>query len=116
MNCIVTHGWGGWVGCAEGATIWPNRPAIQPCNTARKGHDTADPCVGACGSTRALGQAGEGVAIQKLYCGWGQLLCRNMATIQAAIRRPMPYYTVQERCDTRSSARDTARGRACVAI
>ena len=53
MNCIVTQGWGGWAGRAVGATIRPSMLVIQPCDTARKGHDTAGPRAGACGSAHA---------------------------------------------------------------
>ena len=39
------HGWGVQQGGHD--------TAKRPCDTARKGHDTAGPCVGACGSTHA---------------------------------------------------------------
>ena len=60
MDCIVTHGWGGWAGRAAGATIRPSVPAIQPYDTARIGLRYGRPARGAC----AHGLARERVAIQ----------------------------------------------------
>ena len=42
------------------------------------------PARGACGSARAHGLDRGRVTIQTLYRGWGRLLYRNMAAIQAA--------------------------------
>ena len=55
-------------------------------------------------TTRARDLAGEGVAIQTLYRGWGAALCCDTTCDTAAIRRLAP-------CDMLDSAHDTARGR-----
>ena len=60
-------------------------------DTARKGHDPVGPHAGACRSKRlrATWLARE-LRYKKFYRGWGRILCRNMAVIQAAIRRQRP--------------------------
>ena len=44
-------------------------------------------CAKVCGSVRAQGLASGGVAIKKLYRGWGQLCVAIWSAIQAAIWR-----------------------------
>ena len=61
------HGWG----VQQGGATRPGGPTTWPHDTAKKGHDTAGLRTGACCSARAGGLAGGGVAIQKLYRGYG---------------------------------------------
>ena len=84
MFCIVTDMVGA---CSRVARTRPGGSVTLPHDTARKGNDTAGPRAGSCCSKRARDLVGGGVAIQKLYRGWGGDRCVTIWRSRATTRQ-----------------------------
>ena len=112
MDCIVTQGWGGWPGHRGLGHDTARRPVIR----LRQWPTIRSACAqgvrqGVRQGARVWPGQGEASRYKTLCRGLGATLCHDTVQPRAATRRSAPYNTAQGSCDTRSSTRDTVRGR-----